>query len=254
MIFMRDGCCAGAGSPAEISGRKNGRQCMKILRWRCQPGLPRKHPHGCGEDPAQYKALVRVLETPPRVWEDVQRNSLPSGAQETPHGCGGRQISHLSARRGTAGSAKCLALEQLQGAGAVSGRRQNLSSDAGGTADRQCGQGGPAGRLGSGAEVTHDRNGKDAERKSTGPGRRTCREAAPAGIMAFRPADPHGGSGTPDSGLAPGGPPATGGAADIDAALAALERRTRELVACADALEQRFGQQIGVPPRLHMRR
>ena len=68
MIFMRDGCCAGAGSPAEISGRKNGRQCMKTLRWRCQPGLPRKHPHGCGEDPAQYKALVRVLETPPRVW------------------------------------------------------------------------------------------------------------------------------------------------------------------------------------------
>lgn len=37
-------------------------------------------------------------------------------------------------------------------------------------------------------------------------------------------------------------------------ALAALERRTRELVACADALEQRFGQQIGVPRRLHMRR
>ena len=46
------------------------------------------------------------------------------------------------------------------------------------------------------------------------------REAAPAGNMAFRPADPHGGSGTPDSGLAPGGPSATGGAADIDAALA----------------------------------
>ena len=30
MIFMRDGCCAGAGSPAEISGRKNGRQCMTM--------------------------------------------------------------------------------------------------------------------------------------------------------------------------------------------------------------------------------
>ena len=155
---------------------------------------------------------------------------------------------------GTAGSAKCLALEQLQGAGAVSDRRQNLSSDAGGTADRPCGQGGPTGRLGSGAEVRHDRNGTDAERKSADSGRGTCREAAPAGIMAFRPADPHGGSGTPDSGLAPGGPPATGGTADIDAALAALERRTRELIACADALEQRFGQQIGVPPRLHMRR
>ena len=52
---------------------------MKILRWRCQPGLPRKHPHGCGED--------------------VQRNSLPSGAQETPPRVWGRQISHLSARR-----------------------------------------------------------------------------------------------------------------------------------------------------------
>lgn len=48
------------------------------------------------------------------------------------------------------------------------------------------------------------------------------REAAPAGNMAFRPADPHGGSGTPDSGLAPGGPSATGGAADIDAALTTL--------------------------------
>lgn len=31
-------------------------------------------------------------------------------------------------------------------------------------------------------------------------------------------------------------------------------RRTRELVACADALEQRLGQQIGVRPRLHMGR
>lgn len=30
MIFMRDGCCAGARSPAEISGRKNGRQCMTM--------------------------------------------------------------------------------------------------------------------------------------------------------------------------------------------------------------------------------
>ena len=49
---------------------------------------------------------------------------------------------------GTAGSAKCLTLEQLQGAGAVSGRRQNLSSDASGTADRPCGQGGPTGTLG----------------------------------------------------------------------------------------------------------
>ena len=35
---------------------------------------------------------------------------------------------------------------------------------------------------------------------------------------------------------------------------AALERRTRESVACADALEQRLGQQIGVRPRLHMGR
>ena len=34
---------------------------------------------------------------------------------------------------GTAGSAKCLALEQLRGAGAVSGRRQELPSDTSGT-------------------------------------------------------------------------------------------------------------------------
>mgnify|MGYP004723971489 FL=1 len=73
------------------------------------------------------------------------------------------------------------------------------------------------------------------------------REAAPAGNMAFRPADPHGGSGTPDSGLAPGGPSATGGAADIDAALTTLERRTRELVACADALEPRLVRHIVTP-------
>ena len=71
--------------------------------------------------------------------------------------------------------------------------------------------------------------------------------------MAFRPADPHGGSGTTDSGLAPGGPPATGGTADIDAALAALERRTRELVACADALEQRSERQVAPRPRYRMR-
>lgn len=254
MIFMRDGCCAGAGSPAESSGRKNGRQCMKTPRWRCQPGLPRKHPHGCGEDPAQYKALVRVLETPPRVWGRRTAEQPAIGRTgNTPTGVGKTDFTP-ECPAGTAGSAKCLALEQLQGAGAVSGRRQELPSDTSGTTDRQCGQGGPTGRLGSGAEVTHDRNGKDAERKSTGPGRRTCREAAPAGIMAFRPADPHGGSGTPDSVLAPGGPPATGGTADIDAALAALERRTRELVACADALEQCLGQQIGVRPRLHMGR
>lgn len=73
--------------------------------------------------------------------------------------------------------------------------------------------------------------------------------------MAFRPADPHGGLGASDSGIAPGGPPATGGAAGIDAALATLERRTRELVACADALEQRSERQIVTPrPRYHMRR
>ena len=91
---------------------------------------------------------------------------------------------------GTAGSAKCLALEQLQGAGAVSGRRQDLSSDASGTADRQCGQGGPTGRLGSGAEVTHDRNGKDAERKFAGPGRRSPRSCTGRkhGFPASRPA------------------------------------------------------------------
>ena len=45
-----------------------------------------------------------------------------------------------------------------------------------------------------------------------------------------------------------------GGTADIDAALATLERRTRELVACADALEQRLARQIATPrPRYHMR-
>ena len=45
-----------------------------------------------------------------------------------------------------------------------------------------------------------------------------------------------------------------GGTADIDAALAALERHTRELVACADALEQCLERQIITPrPRYHMR-
>ena len=39
-----------------------------------------------------------------------------------------------------------------------------------------------------------------------------------------------------------------------DAALAALERRTREIVACADALEQRLARKIATPrPRYHMR-
>ena len=106
---MRDGCCAGAGSPTESSGRKNGRQCMKTLRWRCQPGLPRKHPHGCGEDQALEAGLLAVVETPPRVWGRPRyavwpvwaKGNTPTGVGKTafrsaslrcmkkhPHGCG----------------------------------------------------------------------------------------------------------------------------------------------------------------------
>ena len=109
MIFMRDGCCAGAGSPAEISGRKNGRLCMKTLRWRCQPGLPRKHPHGCGEDLIGGQGADIEIETPPRVWGrreyleglDYLLGNTPTGVGKTvdaglrvtagwkhPHGCG----------------------------------------------------------------------------------------------------------------------------------------------------------------------
>lgn len=152
---------------------------------------------------------------------------------------------------GTAGNTECRTLEQLQGTGAVSGRRQKLSSDTSGAADRQCGQGGPAGRLGSGEEVGYDRNGTDAERKPSGSGRGVVQEAAPAGIMAFRPAGPHRGAGAPDSGIASGISSFEEGASDLDAALTAFERHTRELATCADALEQQFEQTIS--PRLRFR-
>ena len=89
MIFMRDGCCAGARSPAEISGRKNGRQCMKTPRWRCQPGLPRKHPHGCGEDSRSDCGISACGETPPRVWgRPPSSPSSPSSPGNTPTGVG----------------------------------------------------------------------------------------------------------------------------------------------------------------------
>ena len=44
-------------------------------------------------------SLASLLITEPLAFVAVQRNSLPSGAQETPPRVWGRQISHLSARR-----------------------------------------------------------------------------------------------------------------------------------------------------------
>lgn len=85
-------------------------------------------------------------------------------------------------------------------------------------------------------------------KKTAGPRRGARREAVSAGNMTFRPEDPHGGSGTPDSDLAPGSSPVTGGPADLDTTLATLENRTRELVACADALEQRLERQVMLLP------
>ena len=82
---------------------------MKTLRWRCQPGLPRKHPHGPGEDAALLAACAVYPETPPRVWGRrrgeiriaVVAGNTPTGVGKTPrpftlaaarqkhpHGCG----------------------------------------------------------------------------------------------------------------------------------------------------------------------
>ena len=69
--------------------------------------------------------------------------------------------------------------------------------------------------------------------------------------MAFRPAGPHRGAGAPDSGIASGISSFEEGASDLDAALTAFERHTRELATCADALEQQFEQTIS--PRLRFR-
>ncbi len=72
----------------------------KTRRDAADPGSPKKHPHGCGEDHGDIPAALDALETPPRVWG----RQSPSGAVvgrsgNTPTGVGKTCLAAPSASR-----------------------------------------------------------------------------------------------------------------------------------------------------------
>ncbi|SBW05763.1 conserved hypothetical protein [uncultured delta proteobacterium] len=142
------------------------------------------------------------------------------------------------------GSGERQDMGHLQGPGAVPVRGQGLPADAGGLDDHPQRDGRQAGRLAHSEEISHDRTGTHAQKYIAHPGARLDRHAESARrIPGQSPAQP----GEPRAGH----PAATGEnraipsrTAGIGAALATLERYTRELGAALVALERLVERQI----------
>ena len=142
------------------------------------------------------------------------------------------------------GSGEHPALGHLQGAGAVSLGGQRLSADAGKLDDHPQRNGGQTGRLENSEEIGHDRIGTLAQKypahSGAGIGRHAENSQHIPGQSPTQPGEP-----------GPGHPPATGereptpGRTDrISAALATLERYTRELGTALVAFERLVARQI----------
>ena len=74
--------------PGRDRREENGRQCMKILRWRCQPGLPRKHPTGVGKTRHSIKRLCASWKHPTGVGKTYSGTACHRAHRKHPTGVG----------------------------------------------------------------------------------------------------------------------------------------------------------------------
>ena len=174
---------------------------------------------------------------------DVQRLGLADPGREENHGLAPGN-SHAVGTERLSGNAERSTVGQLQGPGAISFRGQGLPVNAGRLDCHPQRHDRKTGRLENSEEISHDRTGTHTQKHLAHPGTGIERHAENTQYIPGQPSAQPGGS-------RPSHPPATGEnratpgrAAEISAALATLERYTRELGTALVAFERLVERQI----------
>jgi hypothetical protein len=142
------------------------------------------------------------------------------------------------------GSAERPDLEHLQGIGAVSDGRQELSAGSAQVHLQSRRDGRRTGSLEHSEEMSHDRTGKDAQGHLGPHGTRSDRHSGKSRNEAHHPAEQAGNAGPSHTGTTAKPQSAPDRAAGIRTALATLERYTRELGTALVALEHLVERRI----------
>ncbi|MDL2316669.1 relaxase/mobilization nuclease domain-containing protein [Desulfovibrio sp. OttesenSCG-928-A18] len=174
---------------------------------------------------------------------DIQRLGIADPGREEDHGLAPGDNHAVGAER-EIGSAERPDMGHLQGVGTVSVGGQELPADAGRLDNHPRRNARQTGSLGNSEEIDHDRTGTYSQKHLAHPGAGIDRHAESPSHIPGQPSTQPGES-------RPSHPPATGGsratsgrAAGISAALATLERYTREFGAALVAFERLAERQV----------
>lgn len=192
-----------------------------------RPEILAVHPPECGHPAADHVGLLGADDV-----VSAPHHGLATGTLHTP------EQERDSGERHSRDS------DAFQRTDPISSTGQRLSTDAGRLENHSRGHGRQTGRLEHSEEISHDRTGTHPQKYLAHPGARIDRHAEGAQRIAGQPPAQSGKS-------RPGHPPATGEnrptpdrTSRISAALATLERYTRELGTALVALERLVERQI----------
>ena len=248
---------AGSGSPDPATVQRLAAELERIIEKRAQYNRGRypqrdreygkEHNFPLPEPGRDVQPEILAVHRPERGHlvpdrGDLLRADYAVSAPDRGHAPG---VDRADAGKGSLADAKRPDMSHVQGHGAVSRERQGLPVAPGRPEISICGpHAGQTGSLGNSEEISHDRTGTHPQKYIAHPGARLDRHAESARhIPGQSPAQP----GEP----CPGHPAATGEtrptpdrATGLSAALATLERYTRELGTALVALERLVERQI----------
>ncbi|MBS6828688.1 MAG: relaxase/mobilization nuclease domain-containing protein [Desulfovibrio sp.] len=247
---------AGYGSPDPATVRRLESEFARIVESRAQ------YNRGRYPSPAHEPGTERDFTLPDserRLWLEMSANPdrhlvHPDGhvaRRLEPDGPGREEDHYIVSRNnravgseGIVGSAGSQNTGHVQGLGAVPLGGQGLSADAGRLENHPRGNARQAGRLDHSEEIVHDRIRTYAQNHPDRPGEGSDRHAGNPWKEAGRPAGELESPGPAHTGVAPEHRAAPSRTAGISAALATLERYTRELGTALVAFERLIERQI----------
>ena len=154
--------------------------------------------------------------------------------------------NHAIGAERDAGNGKFSVLGHIQGVGTVQMGRQGLSADAGRLDNKSLGNGQKPGHLENSEEISHDRTGAHSQKYFACIGAGVDDHAGNPRQTSGRPANTPGSTGPIPSGTTPENTTTPDCATGISAALATLERYTRELGTALVAYERLVERQIAL--------